>query len=265
MGTSADGTAADVDENALGDSGGSPSRRRCDLCTEGAPGAEEPQGPLERPCGCYQAPDGVHLSCLLRTLEERGGRWWTELSCPSCGWWYVGRAAVPLAEAGLAAAERAHGSHHPDVATALLVLSRALRGASAAASVGGRCSAAIRRRAALERAVSVLEVRRDSIGGCAADGAQTSTLELAAALEELAQICGELDDGGQGPRSASSLLARAFQVGSSSGAAASRAGGGRNAAEVAARRARVMGRLADVLRRHGGEVGSTGEAPAAVP
>lgn len=203
-------------------------RGRCALCLQ--PEADAPAAALERPCGCHAAPGGVHLACLQRALAAAGPRWWAELSCADCGWWYVGRCAVPLSEAAVEAAEQRHGPRHPEVAAALRGLGRALRGAAAAAddsapagAAGGQPAAAVRRRQVLERALAILEE---------AHGREDSS--LAPTLEELGQACGVLGDSER----QAALVARAL------GLNAPRSG------PSAERRSRVLGRLAEVLERH---------------
>lgn len=191
---------------------------RCAFCSEAAASGE----PLARPCGCHAPPGGVHLACLLAAAERRP-RWWADFTCPGCGWWYVGRSALPLALAAVEAAERQAGAWDVEVAFALLALSRVLRGAEVSAAAGGRQQALEQRRQVLERALAIPE------RACGSEHPR-----LAATLEELGEVSGALGDLGQ----RAALAGRALRLEAERGGA------------EAARRARVLHRLAEALRRH---------------
>eukprot|EP00929_Paragymnodinium_shiwhaense_P074044 TRINITY_DN37867_c0_g1_i1.p1 TRINITY_DN37867_c0_g1~~TRINITY_DN37867_c0_g1_i1.p1 ORF type:complete len:307 (-),score=67.46 TRINITY_DN37867_c0_g1_i1:10-930(-) len=202
----------------------------CRLCRASGFGSTGCEGLLERPCGCYAPPDGVHLPCLLSALRKRP-RWWADMTCQECRWWYVGALAVPLAEAGLEAAETAHGGESLDVALALACLSRALRGAAASAEAASRDAQMLwleRRRLTLQRALSI----REGLDGQSAE-------ELWPLLEELADVCGQM---GQ-EEAKQSLLEKAFRL----------QGGARRGDEASERRARVLGKLSQSLQRHSGD------------
>lgn len=183
--------------------------------------------PLLRPCACSPPPGGVHFRCLKASLQTQQ-RWWADLACSKCRWWYVGPAAIPLAEAALCDAERMHGVDHEETAMALTSLSRTLRGAAAAAASGQKeaslqVSLGERRKMTLQRILSI----KERVYGSADES-------LLPHLDELAELFGSWGDND----AKTGIMERALSIKRS------------KEDESGARRSRVLGRLNDALHRH---------------